>query len=200
MTRWPVSVVLAFLFLAPVEQAVAATTTVTIDQDGVVSRRPTVGLGDAVKWANQDTESHRIVSVRKGFFRTGKIAPNETGERLVFISAGSFPYATTGDAEIAGIVRVPTRLRPGADTIPTPGATITVRVATERRPHRVYDVQWRRNEGEWVTIARDARRIRTEFQPHRTGTFWFRALMTDTADDVTRRWSVPRKKLVAPPP
>lgn len=201
MRRIVLSVALAVTLGAPIQPVSAATTAVSIETDGVTPERARVDLGDAVRWANRDTASHRITSIPQGLFRTGRIAPGGTSDRVVFISAGTFPYATDrADAGIAGVVRVPVRLRPGAGVTPTPGATITIRVAIERGPQRIYDVQRKRDDGKWVTIARGIRRIRVEFQPHRTGTFWFRARTTDTAQDATSRWSPPREKLVAPPP
>lgn len=201
MRRLAILVVPAFMLLTPIQPVSASTTTISIEPTGVAPERARVDLGDAVRWANHDTTSHRITSIPQGLFRTSRIAADETSKRIVFVSAGTFPYATgRADAGIAGVVRVPVRLRPGANATPTPGAIITIRVATERRPHRIYDVQRRLNTGSWVTIARDTQRIRIEFQPHRTGTFWFRARMTDTVEAATSRWSPPREKLVAPPP
>jgi plastocyanin len=194
-----VSIVLVLL-LMPLVQANAATTTITIETDGVTPEKASVHLGEAVKWANEDTKSHRIVSQPRGFFHTARIAPSETSERVRIISAGSFPYGASADPSIAGIIRVPVHLRPGADTTPTPGATITIRVATGRRSHVVYDVQRKRDDGGWVTIVRNTPNIKIDFEPWCTGTFWFRARVTDTAADATSRWSPPREKFVAPPP
>jgi len=121
-------------------------------------------------------------------------------ERVVAISAGSFDYSTrgrSGDSE--GTVAVPVRVWPGPRSTPTPGARIRVILSTAWRSDRVYDVQRKRDDGDWITIARDTSRIRVIFTPRRTGTFSFRARV-ELAEGGASGWSPPRKKDVAPPP
>jgi len=192
-----VSVVLAFL-LVPLAQ-VSASTPISIGTNGVIPERALVRLGDAARWMNDDSRPHRIVSSPEGFFQTDRMPPG-TSEAVVFISAGSFPYSTGAASGVVGVVSVPVGLRPGPNTVPTPGATITIRVAIKGCSDCTYDVQRKRNNGPWVTIAQDTSAITVEFQPHRMGYFWFRARVTDTSADITSKWSVPRVKLVAPPP
>ena len=190
---------LSVLLLAfPVAHAGTETTTITIDADGLTPARATVSLGDAVRWANEDSRTHRVGSL-EGFFRTSRISPGETSERVVAISAGSFAYATTGLPSGEGMVRIPVGIRPGPRSFPTPGAKITIVLAIERRPQRIYDVQRRLEDGEWFTIARDTLRSKVFFIPQRTGLFWFRARV-ELSSGGTSFWSPPRKKLVAPPP
>jgi plastocyanin len=187
------------LLVFPVAHAGTETTTVTIDADGLTPAQAMVSLGDAVRWANEDSRTHRVASP-EGFFRTSWISPSETSERVVAISAGSFGYATTGLARDGeGVVRIPVRIRPGPRSTPTPGAKITIVMATERRPQRIYDVQRRLDDGEWVTMARDTPRPQVVFRPQRTGLFWFRARV-ELSGGGTSLWSPPRKKHVAPPP
>ena len=188
-------VLLAF----PVAHAGTETTTITIAADGLTPARVTVSLGDALRWANEDSRTHRVASP-EGFFHTSRISPGKTSERVVAISAGSFAYATTGFASGGeGMVRIPVRIRPGPRSTPTPGAKITIVMATERRPQRIYDVQRRLEDGEWFTIARDRSQPKVVFIPRRTGEFWFRARV-ELSGGGTSLWSPPRKKLVAPPP
>ena len=183
----------------PVAHAATQSTTITLDADGVTPAHVMVSLGNAVRWANEDSRTHRVASPQ-GFFRTRRINPGETSERVVAVSAGSFAYATTalaGGGE--GMIRVPVRIRPGSRSTPTPGAKITIRMATERRPQRFYDVQRRLEDGEWLTIARNTSRPKVVFIPRRTGVFRFRARV-ELAGGGTSLWSPPRKKAVAPPP
>lgn len=121
-------------------------------------------------------------------------------ERVVAISAGSFDYSTigrSGDSE--GTVSVPVRVWPGPRSTPTPGGRIRVILTTGWRSDRVYDVQRRWENGDWVSIARDTSRIKVIFIPRRTGTFWFRARV-ELVEGGTSMWSPPRVKGVAPPP
>lgn len=183
----------------PVAHAGTETTTITIDDEGLTPEEATVSLGHAVRWSNEDSRTHRIASF-EGFFRTDRIRPGGTSERVVAISAGSFAYATTGlDADGEGLIRIPVRVRPGPRSTPTPGAKITIVLATARRPQRTYDVQRRLDDGEWLAIARDTSRQRVVFIPQRTGLFWFRARV-ELASSGTSFWSPPHKKHVAPPP
>jgi hypothetical protein len=64
----------------------------------------------------------------------------------------------------------------------------------------VYDIQRRRDDGAWKTIREDTSRPVVRFRPQQVGTFSFRARVTDTAGEVSSRWSPPRQKAVAPPP
>jgi plastocyanin len=178
----------------------AATTIITIDVDGVTPQRATIRMGGAVQWENQDVTPHRIVSTPEGFFHTGRIEPSATSDPEVFISSGTFPYGAPIDPDIRGSVRVPVKVRPADKATPTPGATITLRVALERRSHRVYDVQRRRKDGRWITIIAHTKDVRIEFVPQQTGTYWFRARVTKTRANITSKWSPPKEKFVAPPP
>jgi plastocyanin len=180
--------------------AIAATTTVTIDDTGASPRRASIRLGDEVEWENQNATSHRIISTPTGFFETDRIEPGQTSDAILFMSSGTFPYAAPNNPDIHGAILVPVKLRPGENATPTPGAMITIRVGLERRPHRIYDVQWRRNDGDWVTIIANTKDVTAGFVPQRTGTFWFRARVTKTGASVTSKWSPPEDKFVAPPP
>ena len=195
---WCSALCVAFLTF-PAAHAAAETTSITIAADGVTPALVMVSFGDAVRWANEDSRTHRVAAAG-GFFRTRRIDPGEKSERVVAVSAGSFAYATTGlTSGGEGMIRVPVRIRPGSRSTPTPGAKITIRMATERRPQRVYDVQRRLEDGERFTIARNTSRPKVVFVPRRTGVFWFRARVELSAGG-TSLWSPPRMKFVAPPP
>ena len=186
--------------VATAPAARAADATISITADGPHSRRETLRLGDSAAWMNNDSVTHRVRSSPRGFFATRGLEMGETSRAIPFGSAGSFPYVVLPESGEEGLLEVPVRLRPGSNASPTPGAVIRVRVATERHPGRTYDVQRRRDDGRWVTIAEDTRRVVVRFRPRTTGTYWFRARLTIARLGITSRWSPPEDELVVPPP
>jgi hypothetical protein len=159
-----------------------------------------VHLGDALRWHNRDTSGHRVVSDPSGLFRTDRIAPGDTSERLFFDSAGTFPYGVANDSAVRGAVRVPIKLRPGPNVSPTPGTLITLRVGTEQRSNLVYDIQRKRNNGDWIFLTERIHQVRFRLRLKTTGTFWFRARVTNVAAGVRSHWSPPRKEVLNTPP
>jgi plastocyanin len=178
----------------------SATRVVKLDADSVQPATLVVHLGDALRWHNRDTRPHRVVSDPSGLFRTDRIAPRDTSERLFFDSAGTFPYSVANDSAVRGAVRVPIKLRPGPNVSPTPGTLITLRVGTEQRSNLVYDIQRKRNKGRWVFLTKRTHQVRFRLRLKTTGTFWFRARVTNVGVGVRSHWSPPRKELLNTPP
>jgi len=147
-----------------------------------------------------DTSAHRVRSDEAGFFDTGRLAPGDVSGGTGFVSAGSFRYHCAVQSEMAGVVKVPVRIRPGKNKTPTPGALMKIRVASEELAHRVYDVQRRIDDGDWKTFRHRTGKAVVLMRPRQVGTYWFRARVHLTGKGVVSRWSPPRSKFVAPPP
>lgn len=186
--------------LTTVALAGAPDATVSIASDGPHPRGVKISLGDSVSWTNDDAIAHRIRSNPAGFFSTHRLDPGESSRDIPFLSSGTFAYDVLRDPGERGFVRVPVRLRPGENASPTPGAVIRIRVATERRHGRTYDVQRKLEDGRWITIAEDTRRTVARFRPRTTGSFSFRARVTISRLGITSGWSPPEDKLVVPAP
>jgi plastocyanin len=199
-TRTTLIVLASLLAVIAATEAGNAATVIALTRDSVRPNRVLLHLGEAVRWHNKDDVSRRIVSIPAGLFHTERIRPTDTSRRVFFESAGTYRYVVAHNSDVTGTIRVPVKLRPGSNVSPTVGTIITLRVATERRADRAYDVQRKRGNGTWVNIATRTRTVRFKFQLRTPGTYWFRARTVRLTSGVTSRWSPPRKEVLNTPP
>lgn len=189
-------VVLVSLSLTSVTDAGAETIRVRVTDTAFRPVAIRVALGDSVKWVNVGLHRHAVTSDPAGFFRVALAAGEEAHRQMR--SAGTFRYHDRRQPDMRGVVRVPviTEPRTGA----TPGARITITLATARIRHRVYDVQWKRDDRRWRNLRKGVRKRRVFFVPSRTGRFAFRARVELTDSGTTSGWSPADRVIVAPPP
>jgi hypothetical protein len=97
---------IAGLFLAP--GALGATTkTVTIINTGFSPKSVSITADDTIRWKNNDTKNHQIVSTR-GIFASPVIAPGKS-YTFTFTEAGTYDYRDalypqrTGSVKVAGL-------------------------------------------------------------------------------------------------
>ncbi len=186
--------------LVPVVAAQPQSEHVKIEAGGFSPARVTIALHDVVHWSNTDTSAHRVRSDEDGFFDSGRLAPGDVSSGTVFVSAGTFKYHCVLEPKLTGVVEVRVRIRPGKNKVPTPGALIKIRVATEPLANRVYDVQRKIDDGHWKTFRRRTGHAVVQMRPREIGTYWFRARVHLTSNDAVSRWSPPRSKEVWPRP
>jgi plastocyanin len=174
----------------------SATVNVQIFDNGFdpqnVTRPMQTGLGGfTVCWTNVGGETHTASSNVVGLFDTGDVAPaGQATETLA--GAGSYGYHCVHHQLMVGAVKV----RPLADdTTVTAGTTVTLTVGDAALKGYTWDVQRRRNDGEWVTIRNATFDPTPTVRPNRAGTFRYRA-RTRSPLDLVSGWSPPRKVVV----
>lgn len=198
MLRRPVvglSIICSICFGA-VTEAGASTTRVRVTDLGFRPSAVRVALGGSVRWTNISSSTCVVTSDPSGFFRLA-LSPGDDGQRVIR-SAGKFPYTCRVQPDMRGVVRIPVIAEP--PTGATPGATITITIASARVEGRTYDVEWRRSDGPWRVLLEDVRARRVFFTPPRTGEFAFRARVHLTGRGGTSQWSPRDHVLVVPAP
>ncbi len=153
-------------------------------------------LGEFIRWRNVGDHTHTVTSDPAGFFNM-TLEPEDAGVRAMR-SAGTFRYSCRIHPEMTGVVRAPVVAEPRTGA--TPGARISITLASARIPGRTYDVQWQRDNGKWRSLRDSVRSRRVYFVPRRTGSFGFRARVHEADRDATSDWSPADFVLVAPPP
>ncbi len=153
-------------------------------------------LGDPVRWTSISAVRHEIASDPHGFFRVS-LTPGEQASRT-FRSAGTFAYDCRLFPSMRGVIRIPVQARPKARA--TPGARITIEVATARIPGTTYNVQWRSDDSGWVTFRTGIHERRAFFRAESTGTLYFRARVHDGRTGATSGWSPSDDVLIVPIP
>lgn len=189
-------VIISSICLGAATEADATTTRVRVTDLGFRPSAIRVALGDSVRWTDIGTSAHVVMSDPAGFFRV-ELEPGGDGRR-VMRSAGTFTYSCRLQPDMRAVVRVPVIAEPRTGA--TPGARITITIATARVQGRTYDVRWRRDDGRWRGLRQDVRARRAFFVPSRTGEFAFRARVHLTESGGTSRWSPRDRVLVVPAP
>jgi plastocyanin len=180
--------------------ASALPTRVNIRAKGFRPVRVQIPMDTKVAWLNRDDRLHRVRSFGRGFISTDRLSPGELSGAVLFRWAGSFRYRCPFHPSLRGAVRVPVKLYPGPNLLPTPGAKIRIRMATSKRDSVRFDVQRRRNDGDWITFRRRIVGPVAVFRPHRTGTYAFRARVHLLRTGALSGWSPLREKPVVSPP
>lgn len=161
----------------------------TITVRGFAFRPPTlkVAQGEVVTWTNRDPVSHTATSDAAGFFDTGTLSGDSgsTGQ-AEFVSAGGFPFHCEFHASMRGRVQVPLELDPTGTV--TVGTSVALQLASEEVAGRSYDVQRRRERGEWITFRVDITSMTIDVVLKKIGQYSLRSRVTNDAGG-TSRWS-----------
>ena len=147
-----------------------------------------------VCWHNEDGVNHTATSNR-GQFDTDIIPPGTEGSGT-FVGAGTYPYHCEIHPFMAGSFRV----RPAvSDTSIILGDSITLTVGASglTEPSATWDVQRRRNDGQWIQFKTATTDPRFTTKPLHAGTFRYRA-RTHVFGDVSG-WSPARIVIVRAP-
>jgi plastocyanin len=181
------------MLLAPLVASISGATSArgsgAITIRGFAYRPPTliVGQGEFVTWTNRDPVPHTATSDAVGFFDTGTLSVDSGSVgQTEFVSAGGFPFHCEFHASMHGRVQVPLELSPTGPV--TPGTSIALRLASEKVAGRSYDVQRRRERGEWIPFQVDVMSMTIGVQLKKTGRYSFRARVTNDMGG-TSLWS-----------
>lgn len=187
-------ILVASLIALPRSGAAPARGNGAISVRGFAFRPPTlkVAQGDVVAWTNRDPVSHTATSDAAGFFDTGTLSVDSgsTGQ-AEFVSAGGFPFHCVFHASMRGRVQVPLELEPTGLVIV--GTRVTLQLASEEIAGQSYDVQRRRDRGEWITLQVEVTSTKIGVRLKRTGRYSFRSRVTNEVGG-TSLWS-PRARI-----
>ena len=140
-----------------------------------------------VCWHNSDPFAH-TATANSGIFDAGMI-PADGDASVQLLGSGAYAY----HCQIHSFMNGTFNVRPGvSDAAIVLGETFVLRVGDHGTfaPAPTWDVQRRRNTGPWVTIKSGTSLASFTVEPHRAGTFRFRA-RTHLSGDVTA-WSPAR--------
>ena len=128
----------------------------------------TVGLGQKVTWAFQDSVVHTSTS-DQGFWDSGTKSGGATYSRA-FTSSGTFPYHCAIHTMMRGKVVVP------VTASGSPNAGWTLRWSTRKGKGGVtFDVQTRLGSGKWKPLVTGATLASQKFNPAKAGNYSVRA-------------------------
>jgi plastocyanin len=121
-----------------------------------------------------------------GMFDTDPIAPATTGGITIF-GAGSYPYhCFFHPTQMHGTIKI--KPVASASTV-AHGDTVTIRYGADFLKGVVFDLQRKRNDGDWVTIASDTYAGAKDVMLKRAGKYRFRARTQYIGGDSTSAWS-----------
>jgi plastocyanin len=138
------------------------------------------GLGDPITFSNTATIGHTSTS-DAGFWDTGTIAgvgggggyPIRSSEDVVFSASGRFAYHCAIHPSMTAVIIVPITVGPAGPV--TAGTKLTITFASDQVTGRTYEVQRRRGNKHWVTLASGTSALFVTYTPGKAGKFRFRA-------------------------
>jgi plastocyanin len=181
-------VVSMMAFVLPGPSATATFPNVDIDEYRYLPKKETSPLGGTITWHNIGSLTHTASQdAPLRFFNTGQLAPGAYSDGETFWAAGRFPYhCRIHPALMHGVMRVPVNASAGAVGL---GESVTITVSSEPLfKGYTFDLQRRRNQGDWVVIETEIGTQGVEVTPKRTGEFRFRARVVNLDGDASG-WS-----------
>lgn len=167
------------LIVVPTPSATATFPTVDIEEYRYLPKRERAPLGGVLQWHNIGALTHTATQdAPLRFFNTGQLAPDGLSSGVTFWAAGRFPYHCRIHPRLMrGVMRVPVNLSAGAIGL---GESVAITVSsTALFKGSTFDLQRRRNQGDWVVIETEIGTDSAEVTPKRTGEFRFRARVVD---------------------
>jgi plastocyanin len=126
-------------------------------------------------WDNAGPSTHTATS-DAGFFDTGNIESGTTSSPVGIYGAGAYPYHCILHTSMLAVIRV----RPTAsETAIDVGGSTVITYGDSTSKGFTWDVQRRRDAGDWVTLRTGTGLTSLTFKPARTGVFAFRARTHD---------------------
>jgi plastocyanin len=148
-----------------------------------------------IVWDNGGDFPHTATSNGTvNFIDTGSIASGESGQAY-FYGSGSYPYHCELHEFMTGAIKVKPTAQPSSFAV---GGSSTVTYGNMFSKGVTWDLQRRRNGGDWVLVRSASSKASLVFSPSRTGTYEFRARTRDFDADVSG-WSPIRKVTVTTP-
>jgi plastocyanin len=142
-----------------------------------------------IVWDNGGDFTHTATSNGGlGFIDTGDIAPGASGQTYLY-GSGTYRYHCAYHSSMTGEIKVrPTT----SDASFAVGGSATITYGNPYSKGVTWDLQRRRNGGEWVTVRSFSLKSTLVFTPTREGTYDFRARTRDFSGD-TSAWSPYRR-------
>jgi plastocyanin len=159
------------LFASPA-MAVSATH-IAIDDFFFSPQTKTVPVASSLplEWDNGGSFAHTATSDVNGFFDTGQIPAGNTGVDSL-AGAGTYKYHCTNHSTMHGTLKVRPTVSAASIGVGDP-VTITFGIALQKG--FTFDLERRRNGGDWITMRSQTDFSSATFTPSRTGTYDFRA-------------------------
>ncbi len=163
------------LVVMPGQSATATFPTVDIEDYRYLPRKETAPLGGVLQWHNIGSLIHTATQEAPlRFFNTGQLAPDDLSSGVTFWAAGRFPYhCRIHPSLMRGVMRVPVNASATGIGL---GESVTITVSSNALfKGYAFDLQRRRNRGDWVAVETGIGTDAVEVTPKRTGEFRFRA-------------------------
>ena len=165
------TVLTALLLIVAVAPAARADQTVNIANFSFSPASLTAGLGESITFDNTAVNGHTSTS-DGGFWNTGTIAGGSS-EDVEFSASGTFAYHCAIHPSMVAVIIVPITVSPVGPV--TAGTELTITFASRQVTGRTYEVQRRRGNRSWVTLASGTSALFVTYTPRKAGTFRFRA-------------------------
>jgi plastocyanin len=171
----------ALLIVVVAAPAAHASQTVAIASFSFSPPSLTAGLGESITFNNSAAVDHTSTS-DDGFWDTGRIAgggggyPTRSSVDVVFSASGRFAYHCAIHPSMEAVIIVPIAVAPHGPV--TAGTRLTITFASDQVTGRGYEVQRRRGDRHWVTLASGASATSVTYTPGNVGKFRFRAAAT----------------------
>jgi plastocyanin len=143
-------------------------------------------------WDNAGPSSHTATSDVPGFFDTGNISSGTTSAPVGISGAGAYPYHCTIHPSMDAIIRVRPTASEAAINV---GESTVITYGDSASKGLTWDIQRRRDTGDWLTVRTGTGLTSLTFKPGRTGIFFFRARTHDGS--AVSGYSPPRRITVS---
>jgi len=171
-------VLTALLLIVASAPAARAGQTVNIADFSFSPASLTASLGDSITFNNTAAIGHTSTS-DDGFWDTGTIGgggggyPTRSSVDVGFSASGRFAYHCAIHPSMKAVILVPITVDPSGPV--TAGAKLTITFASDQVTGRTYDVQRRRGNKHWVSLASGTSALSVTYTPGKAGKFRFRA-------------------------
>jgi plastocyanin len=169
---------------------VSTTLPVTVRDSGFNPKTAASVQGRSVNWTvdASSTQTHRISDTSgMNLFLSPVLSANQSWA-FTFVAAGNYPYNDKLHPTLTGTIKVPVTTFPLAGALTT---TFTLTWASAAPPpNYVFDVQIKRPGGNWQTWRSAQTVTNLTFVPDSgTGTYGFRARLTNSSNGTSSNWS-----------
>lgn len=173
------AVLTALLLIVAAAPAAHAGQTVNIASFSFSPASLTAGLGDSITFNNTAAIGHTSTS-DDGFWNTGTIGgsggggyPIRSSVDVDFSASGRFAYHCAIHPSMKAVIIIPITVSPAGPV--AAGTELTITFASDQVAGRTYEVQRRRGNKHWVTLASGTSALFVTYTPGKAGTFRFRA-------------------------
>ena len=165
------TVLTALLLIVAAAPAAHAGQTVSIANFSFSPASLTAGLGDSITFDNTAVNGHTSTS-DGGFWNTGTITGGSSKD-VEFSASGTFAYHCAIHPSMMAVIIVPITVGPAGPV--AAGTELTITFASDQVTGRTYEVQRRRGNKHWMTLASGTSALFVTYTPGKAGKVRFRA-------------------------